>query len=75
MGFVEEGSEEGIDQDLFVAFLLLRRLAEKECKSKNKDVGDLQFCYRNYCRLMADRRSYLECERKLRSLNNFYGLR
>lgn len=62
-----------LNEKLFTGFLLLRALVEMNKKAKVRN--DLAFVYENYSYLLAERKNYLETEKKLKAINGFMGLR
>lgn len=62
-----------INEKLFTGFLLLKGLMEVNKKVKVRN--DLEYICENYAYLLSERKNYLEIEKKLKSLNGFYGLR
>ncbi len=63
------------EEKLFLGFIILHSLILTKKRYRKISEQDLSIIYSGYASLLAQRKNYLETEKKLLSLNNFMGLR
>jgi|GEM_PF-3472647 predicted hydrocarbon binding protein len=73
----ETGLEEVLhttEDETFVAFMIIRSIYFEK-KKKRISNEEIYFVYKNYARLLAERKQMLGYKERLETLNNFMGLR
>jgi predicted hydrocarbon binding protein len=73
----ETGLEEILhttEDETFVAFMIIRSIYFEK-KKKRISNEEIYFVYKNYARLLAERKQMLGYKERLETLNNFMGLR